>query len=135
MKQCILDTDILSFYLKKIPIVVSHAEEYLKLHGNFTLSVITYYEVLRGLEHKEATAQIERFKIWVSPHELIDVNPEITALAASIHGNLRSKGITIGDPDVIIAATALHSGLDLNTNNTKHYKHIPQLSLLNWNKS
>lgn len=132
MKKCLLDTDILSFYFKGFPKVVERAEAYLLEHQKFTLSAITYYEILRGLEHRDAFRQIERFKLWIGKHELLDADAQVMERGATLHAFLKKQGITIGDPDVLNAATALVHSVPLNTNNTKHYKDIPDLELLNW---
>jgi predicted nucleic acid-binding protein len=53
----------------------------------------------------------------------------VADLAAQIFGDLRSKAITIGHTNVLIAPTAIHCEMQLITNNTKHFKDIPQLRL------
>lgn len=47
-------------------------------------------------------------------------------------GNLKRLVITIGNSDILIAATALSNNLTLATNNVKHFKHIKNLSIINW---
>ena len=44
-------------------------------------------------------------------------------------GNLRSKGMTIGIADAVIAATALGLGVPLLTNNVEHYP-FPSLEII-----
>ncbi len=48
--QIILDTDILSAVMRKNPVAISKARHYLAEHGQFIFSVITRYEILRGLK-------------------------------------------------------------------------------------
>jgi len=45
----------------------------------------------------------------------------IARRAGTMLGELRSKGMTIGIADAIIAATALQLGAPLLTNNVEHY--------------
>ncbi len=46
---------------------------------------------------------------------------------ARIRGDLRQRGQLIGDPDILIATTALYYDLILLTRNKKHYQRIPLL--------
>jgi len=45
----LVDTDILSAVMRKHAGVTERARSYLELHRNFTFSIITQYEILRGL--------------------------------------------------------------------------------------
>ena len=48
----------------------------------------------------------------------------------SIRGALRRRGLLIGDPDILIAATAMYHDLTLLTRNKKDYERIPALKAL-----
>ncbi len=48
---------------------------------------------------------------------------------ARIRGGLRRSGQLIGDPDLLIAATALHYDLTLVTRNVKDFQRTPGLRL------
>lgn len=52
--------------------------------------------------------------------------------AADIYADLRRRGALIGDADILIASTALEHGLELVTNNTKHFANVSGLMLKNW---
>jgi predicted nucleic acid-binding protein len=55
MVRSLLDTDILSEYLKgHNPVVVCHAGHYAEAFGVFTFSSVTVYEIVYGLELKSA---------------------------------------------------------------------------------
>ena len=45
--------------MKGSPLVLSRAREYLAEHDGFDLSIITRYEILRGLKAKNAATQIQ----------------------------------------------------------------------------
>jgi tRNA(fMet)-specific endonuclease VapC len=58
----ILDSDTLSEIMKgRDPQVLHHARAYLEEHGVFRFSIVTRYEILRGLRAKNATRQIASF--------------------------------------------------------------------------
>ena len=51
---------------------------------------------------------------------------------AEIRHALTSKGIIIGDMDILIAVTARHHGLTVVTHNTKHFGKVPGLQCVDW---
>jgi tRNA(fMet)-specific endonuclease VapC len=57
-------------------------------------------------------------------------------LAGRIAGDLERIGRPIGLADTMIAAIALHHGLELATDNTSHFQRVQQLgyplTLVNW---
>ena len=57
----LLDTDILSELLKQHPLVTQRARLYLAEHNRLTFSIITQYEILRGLKAKQARTQEAAF--------------------------------------------------------------------------
>ncbi len=42
--------------------------------------------------------------------------------------------ISIGDADILIAATAIENNLAIVTNNESHFNRITNLQVINWNK-
>ena len=59
----VLDTDMLSEVMRdRDPHVLDSAKHYLAEHGCFTFSIITPYEILRGLKAREATRQVALFE-------------------------------------------------------------------------
>ena len=63
--QLLLDTDILSALMRKNPVVHAKARAYLSTHRLFTFSVITRYEILRGLKAKDAQKQASVLNCFV----------------------------------------------------------------------
>lgn len=56
----------------------------------------------------------------------------ISTFFAKKKAELRKKGITISDFDLLIASFAKVHNLCIVTNNTKHFIHIPGLKIENW---
>jgi len=54
-REVLLDTDTLSAYMRRESAVVTHIENYLATHDEISFSVMTRYEVLRGLKARRAT--------------------------------------------------------------------------------
>jgi predicted nucleic acid-binding protein len=133
MVASLLDTDVLNDVLKQRNAnVVRHAAGYLAVHGKFSISAITRYELLRGLKERQATAQLARFEVFCQRTLILSVADNILDLAADLWAFGRQRGMAPKDADLIIAATALRHGHTLVTGNTLHFQWIPQLTLANW---
>ena len=129
----LLDTDTLSEIMKgKNASVELHAREYLKTHGRFRFSVITRYEILRGLKAKQATRQLAIFEDKCNRSYLYPVTDEIVIQASDIYAHLHQKGLMISDADILIASTAMVHHLTLITGNTDHFTRIPNLLCESW---
>ena len=134
MKPSILNTDILSEFLRGNPKVIANVDEYLKEYGFISLSIITYYEILNGLLYKDARKQLTRFENFVELNKVITLTLPMAKTAALIQANLRKDGTEIGHTDTLIAGIAVTSKLQLVTNNTDHFKRIKGLEIANWTK-
>jgi tRNA(fMet)-specific endonuclease VapC len=132
MKEVLLDTDILSYYLKKHPQVVARFDDYVETHGYVFISRITVVEILGGLRARNATRQIEFFKRLLADHKILDTTELSAEISADIFAELYKKGRHSGNYDILIAGIAMANDLTLVTNNTKDYNQITGLSLDNW---
>ena len=127
-----LDTDILTAVMRQHPTVTPKAQAYLKDPHQFHFSIITQYEILRGLKVKGATKQIADFENFCSQNTILSLSEEIISKAAEIYADLRKRGKLIGDADILIAATAIVNKLGIVTNNEKHFQRISELHVENW---
>ncbi len=132
--KVLLDSDTLSFYIKQYPKVVAEAQNYLRQHQIFTFSIITRFEILRGLKANGATTGIKFFDSLCRQNEIIELSDKIIVRAADIYADLYKTGLLIMDADILIAATALENNLPIVTNNENHFNRISGLQILNWNK-
>jgi tRNA(fMet)-specific endonuclease VapC len=134
MNEVLIDTDILSYYFKGDKIVVGRFEEYLQIYPVLNISIITYYEILGGLKHKDAKKQIQQFETFISSNNLLYVTKTSASISAEKYGELQKKGITSNASDLLIAGIALELDLSIVTNNEKHYRDISDLIIENWKK-
>ncbi len=134
MKLSMLDTDILSEFLRGNPKVINKVDEHLSIYGFINLSIITYYEILNGLLYKDAKKQLSKFEEFVELNKVIPLSLRMAKTAAGIQANLRNKGMEIGHSDTLIAGICITSELQLISNNTDHFKRIKGLDLANWAK-
>jgi tRNA(fMet)-specific endonuclease VapC len=134
LPQVILDTDILSAMMRKNPVVIAKASTYLAQHSQFTISIITRYEILRGLKAKGATQQAIRFEQFCEKNQILSITDHVIVQAAEIYADLYKRGELTGDADILIAATALVNGFGVATNNEEHFRRINGLHVENWHK-
>jgi predicted nucleic acid-binding protein len=134
MKASMLDTDILSEFLRGNSKVIEKVDEHLKEYGFINLSIITYYEILNGLIYKDAKKQLAKFEEFVELNKVIPLTIRMAKTAATIQADLRKKGAEIGHTDTLIAGICITSELQLITNNTDHFKRIKGLDIANWTK-
>ena len=133
MDAALLDTDILNEVLKqKNSVVVGHAARYLGQYGQFAISSITRYEILRGLKEKCATSQLVRFEGFCRNTKILPVSDEVLDRTSDLWVAGRKQGLAPMDADLIIAATALIHDRTLITGNTSHFAWIPGLKIVNW---
>jgi tRNA(fMet)-specific endonuclease VapC len=127
----LIDTDILSSLMRGNPLVTTRARSYLEVHERLTFSVITRYEVLRGLLAKNAARQMAAFDQLCGASQVLPLTGAIIVQAAAIYVDLSQRGELINDADILIAATAATHGLVMVTNNENHSRRIPNLQIDN----
>ena len=128
----LIDTDILSAVMRKHPRAMERASSYLELYRYFTFSVITRYEILRGLHAKGAVQQLATFDQLCSASRVLPVTDPVIVQAAAIYADLHHRGELINDADILIAATAISHELVVVTNNEVHFRRIRKLQIDNW---
>ena len=132
MRHKLLDTSTLSALMRGLPATIAAAESYLARKGHFTFSVITRYEILRGLKARKAEKQVHTFVQFCERNVLLNLDAKAVDTAADIYAALRERGTPIEDADILIAATALVNEMDLVTANVKHFARIPELVVESW---
>lgn len=128
-----LDTDIASYIIKKRSAAIE-AKLTAVLPSMICISVMTRAELMYGLK---PVAPNHRLHLTVRQFlKIVRVLPwdvEASNWYADIRYQLVSKGQTIGEMDMMIAAHSLSAGAVLVTNNLQHYERIAApLVLENW---
>ena len=122
--SCLIDTDIAIDYLRRRD-YAQKLLDYWAGEGLLAISTLTHLEIYQGMKTSEDGATNAFLDGLIS----VVVDIPIARRAGSMLGELRSKGVTIGIADAIIAATALHFGAPLLTNNLEHYP-FPNLKVI-----
>jgi tRNA(fMet)-specific endonuclease VapC len=112
--KSLLDTDIFSEILKGInPDVISKATAYRSVFGQYTISVITVMEIVKGFHKLQREDRIQQFLAGLATVELLSLDAQSAELAGRIYAELERSGQPIGRADPMVAAIALRHGLVL----------------------
>lgn len=132
MKEALIDTDIISMFLRGHEIVESKVSEYISAHDNLNISILTYYEIISGLRYKNSQNMMKTFLDFSKTISIIPLSKESCNKSAEIYAELRKKGEIIDDIDILIAGICVEHNFILVTNNTKHFSRIKQIEVSNW---
>lgn len=132
MKEVLLDTDTISYYIKGDIEVTKNISDYLYHYDCLNISIINYYEVLSGLKFKNANNQLEIFDNFINENKIIPVTINSIKISSEIYSDLRKSGTPVDDIDILIAGVAIANDFTLITNNHKHFSKISDLKLDNW---
>ena len=134
MKPALIDTDILSMFFRGNANVVSQFQTYLAEYRQLNLSIVTYYEVLSGLKHRDAQKQLTLFLDFAAQNVILPLTVQSVTLSADIYAKLRQYGTPVDDIDLLIAGVALANNLVLVTHNQRHFNRIEFLELQDWSQ-
>ncbi|MDR0670224.1 MAG: PIN domain-containing protein [Treponema sp.] len=129
-----LDTNIISYALKKKHGINEKLLMAVRVHTPLVIPPITYYETLRGLLAVNAARQLQVFEQFCLAMQMPDMGKDDWRAAAWLYAELKTKGRPMEDTDLLQAAFCLHHGYTLVTHNTDHFSHLPKLALTDWVK-
>jgi len=128
----VLDTNIIIHLISGNPTAISRYEECLLDSKNIALSPYVDFEIRRGLRYKKATAKEQVYEKLCQDWILGEMGRNVWLQAVNIYSELRHKGFSVCDADILIAALCLENHYTLVTNNTKDFININGLKLINW---
>lgn len=132
MKPVLIDTDTLSLFFRGHPHVISHFQSYVTAYPKINFSIITYYEILSGLKHRDAHRQLATFLHFVADNNLVLLTEQSVNYSAEIYAATRAKGKPIDDIDLLIAGVAIANNWLLITHNRQHFECIDGLEIADW---
>lgn len=128
----VLDTNIISFYLKGNEPVANNIIRALENGDNILVAPIAYYEIKRGLMAVNSQKRLKEFDNFCKLFGVGQLDNSVLDVAAGIYSEQRKMGYTMEDADIFIAAFCKNQTFALVTNNTKHFAHISGLRLFDW---
>ena len=132
MKNYLIDTVILSMFMRSNENVVKNFNKHFQLFQKPLLSILTYYEILSGLKYRDSNKQHSIFQNFVKNCEIINLSEKSITVSADIYSLLRKKGVIIDDVDILISGICIANNLVLITNNEKHFACVDGLIIENW---
>jgi len=92
VKQSLIDTDILSLFFRNHHQVTSNFSSYLEQYEKINFSIITFYEIVSGLKHRDAHKQMTSFLDFSSENRVLPITEHSVTISAEIYANLRKQG-------------------------------------------
>ncbi|HTV28453.1 MAG TPA: type II toxin-antitoxin system VapC family toxin [Xanthobacteraceae bacterium] len=137
MTGWLLDTNILSELRRPRPDtkVVAFVES--KPLDLLFVSVVTFAEIRFGIERLADAGRRAELNDWLAQkvrpmfeHRVLPVSEDVMVKWRLLVEDGRATGHTYSQPDLIIAATALHHGLTIVTRDTSDFEraHVPVLN-------
>ena len=130
--KVMLDTNIcIAIINQKSTKVLTQLKQY-KV-GEVCISAVTLAELQYGVaksKHKQKNASA--LQQFILPLEVVGFDEPATHSYGKLRAYLEMQGTPIGALDMMIAAHALSLNVKLVTNNTKEFKRVIGLDLLDW---
>lgn len=129
----VLDTNIFSAILRNEPKVIARITEALATGDEFFMCPVVFYQVYRGLLHRDAKKQMGFFLSYTTTFTRSDFNSTDWQKAAELWADLRSQGEQAEDADLLIGVYALQRGAVVITDNEKDFVRFG-VSIENWRR-
>jgi tRNA(fMet)-specific endonuclease VapC len=124
----LIDTDWVIDHLNGIERVVTRLKE-LRSQG-LALSIVSVAELSEGVYYSRTPDQSQQaLDAFLEDVSVLGIDEEICKIFGRERGRLRKVGQLIGDFDLLIAATGLHYGLTVLTNNRQHFERVEGLQI------
>ena len=126
----LLDTNICSAYLRTNHLVANKMMQY---SGRLFVSAITAGELFTwALRANASPKRLQGLIDLLNDVTFLTVEERIARRFGEIRARQLDQGITTGEMDLLLAATALVHDLTLVTHNTGDFANIPGLRLEDW---
>ena len=132
MTDYLLDTNIVTAYLKRNAMVRQRIRDAESSGHPVRLNGIGYYETKRGLLAIDAPVQLAAVERLWRVLGVVMLDHAALDRAAELYASLRLRSHLIEDADLLRAVIALVSNMTLVTNNTAHFNRIEGLQLKDW---
>jgi predicted nucleic acid-binding protein len=119
---CLIDTDIIIDGWRGL----TEAADFISSIKFPKISILTYFELINGARSKSETKKIIQ---GVKSFSILEVGIEAQYLGLELFTKYKLED-GIGIYDSLIAASAIYNNLGLISRNIKHYKNIPNLSII-----
>ena len=133
--KALFDTTMLIHLLKGDTKAIETSEQLRKQNVVLYTTVINIYEVSRGIKLKNIGKDEHHLALnnLTKNLNILLIDLIVAETASLIYGDLRKKGMTIDEPDYLVAGACISNGIEtIVTKNEKHFKHIKGLKVLTY---
>lgn len=96
--EILMDSDIISYYLRGNKNVVSNLNEYLTFYDIINISIISYYEIISGLEFRDSKKRLQQFNQFIEDScNILPITIKSVRHSGKQYAELRRKGTAIDD--------------------------------------
>jgi tRNA(fMet)-specific endonuclease VapC len=127
-----LDSNIVSYFLKKDPVILQKIHEEYDRGNQFVIPPLVYFEIQHWLVKNNSKIKRAVFEEVYVDEGIGVIDKAVLDIAVTERLKLAKKGFSIDDNDLLIAAYCIKQGLPLVTNNIKHFINIENLNIVNW---
>jgi predicted nucleic acid-binding protein len=128
----VLDSNIVSFYLRQNQRIVQKVQDELTAGNEVLLGPIAYYEVKRGLMAINAERRLKEFAALRAVLGVGQLDNTLLDVATEIYVELKDKKLSVEDADILTAAFCKLHDFTLVTHNTRHFEDIAGLRYCDW---
>lgn len=119
----IVDTDVLIWYSRGY----QSAKDLLHSFDRFSLSVVTYMEIVQGVRNKQELKAFQK-ALGILNARVIQID-ELISTKAMFYVEQYALSHSMELADALIGASAVSRQLPLITGNERHYKHLPEIEI------
>lgn len=125
----LVDTDWAVYYLRGREPYVTRLKVYRE--EGLSVSVVSLAELYEGVFRAPDRQDKEKtLNDFLAGLVVLDLTRDVARTFGRLRAELRSKGITVTDMDLLIGSTAVYYGLVILTDNRRHYEKIPGVRLV-----
>ena len=125
----LIDTDWIIDHLNGVAAVTARLNE--PRPAGLAVSIISLAELYEGVHYSRDPVRSEiSLQQFLAGLSILPIDDEVCRIFGRERGRLRQQGRTIGDFDLLIAATCLRLQLQICTNNRRHFEVVEGLSIV-----
>ena len=127
-----LDTSFLVDLVRENPAAEKKLQYYRDRNEPLTTTAISAAELFEGAYSTRGKRDLEQVRSILEHMQLLDLSIPVCERYGKLVNQLSSKGLLIGDLDVIIASASIVHRQILLTKNKRHFDRIPELLTESW---
>jgi predicted nucleic acid-binding protein len=127
-----LDTNIVSYFLRKDKTIILRMRLENSRQNQFVIPPTVYFEIQNWLLKNKSKSKMSVFEKMYSVQGIGVIDKAVLDIASMVKLKMQQEGRGISDDDLFIAAYCLKHKLPLVTNNTRHFINIEGLEIINW---